>query len=120
MQDQGLLVVRSSNIQAEKLDLSSDLQFVNIEAPAKIVMRKGDIAICMSNGSKRLVGKSAVYQGDFGGTITVGAFCSIFRSEHVLAPFLFRTSAYNEFLHILLSGTNINNHGCPVNGKIHF
>lgn len=107
--DSGLLVIRSSNIQNSVLELQKDLQFVNKACPDKIRLRARDIAICMSNGSKRLVGKSAVYFGDYSGDLTVGAFCSIFRSDFTLSPIIFQTIAFKKYLHILLAGTNINN-----------
>jgi len=105
----GLFVLRSTNIQDQRLMLDRDFQFIDVECPQKISLKKGDIAICMSNGSKRLVGKSAVYDGSYPHPLTVGAFCSIFRTANCLAPFLLQTQAYSKYLHILLAGTNINN-----------
>lgn len=105
----GLLVLRSSNIQSSRLILDSDLQFVNKECPEEISLRKGDIAICMSNGSKALVGKSAVCESNPVTPTTVGAFCSIYRSENTLSPYLLQTVKYSNYLHELLAGSSINN-----------
>jgi type I restriction enzyme S subunit len=105
----GLLVLRSSNIQNSKLVLDSDLQFIDIECPEAIALKKGDIAICMSNGSKALVGKSALCEIDPVSPTTVGAFCSIFRSTNPIAPYLLQTTTYSQYLNGLLAGSSINN-----------
>ena len=107
--ESGLVVVRSTNIQNSRLVLNADLQFINLTCPEEIRLRKGDIAICMSNGSKALVGKSAFCEANPTSPTTVGAFCSIFRSEHPLALQLLQTSTYSQYLYELLAGTSINN-----------
>ncbi|MBT4360892.1 MAG: hypothetical protein HOD11_07970 [Candidatus Marinimicrobia bacterium] len=63
----------------------------------------------MSNGSKRLVGKSGLYSGDYNGAITVGAFCSIYRSTSKIVKHVLKSLQYKRYLHVLLAGTNINN-----------
>lgn len=105
----GLLVLRSSNIQNSKLILNSDLQFINLKCPEEIMLRKGDIAICMSNGSKALVGKSAICDINLATPTTVGAFCSIFRSTNQISPYLLQTDTYSKYLRELLAGSAINN-----------
>lgn len=106
----GLLVLRSNNIQNNKLDLSLDkLRFVNKPCTENIKLRKMDLIICMANGSKRLVGKSALFLDEYPSEITVGAFCSIYRSEHEFSKYLFQIEEYRRNLDILLSGTSINN-----------
>lgn len=107
--DEGTLVVRSSNIQEGKLDLQSDLVFVNKTVPDEIVLRANDIAICMSNGSKKLVGKSAYFDGSHNGRITIGAFCSIYRSSTPLTRYIFETDEYAAFVGVAIGGGNINN-----------
>jgi len=105
----GNLVLRSSNIQGGQLILDQDLQFVDKAIGKQQNLRKGDIVICMANGSKKLVGKTAIYKGQYSGSITVGAFCSIFRSNNTLAEYLLQTHQYKKYLNMLLAGTNINN-----------
>ena len=105
----GLLVLRSTNIQNAKLILNSDLQFIDLKCPEEIILKKGDIAICMSNGSKSLVGKSAICEITPASTTTVGAFCSIFRSANPIAPYLLQTATYSKYLTELLAGSSINN-----------
>lgn len=105
----GVLVVRSSNIQSNKLNLESDLQFVNKKVSNNMKLVQNDIVICMANGSKSLVGKFAEYDGGYDRPITVGAFCSIYRTESSFVKHLLHTEQYKKYLYTLLAGTNINN-----------
>ena len=108
--DEGLLVLRSNNIQGNVLDFSEDgLQFVDKDCKKELELQKNDIVICMSNRTRRLVGKSAEYTGNYENKVTVGAFCSIFRTENKLAKYLFQTESYKKNLYLILAGTNINN-----------
>ena len=64
----------------------------------------------MANGSKKLVGKTGEYRENLlYKDITVGAFCSIYRTSNRIAKYLFQTQKYQEYLSVLLAGTNINN-----------
>lgn len=107
--DRGLLVLRSTNIQEGRLILDKDLVFVAKECPDELALQPGDVAICMSNGSKALVGKSAEYMGGYSGRLTVGAFCSIFRATVPFAKFAFSTDGYSDFVALAIGGGNINN-----------
>lgn len=107
--DDGLLVVRSSNIQDENLVLDKDLVFVNINCTHSQLLQKGDVAICMANGSKALVGKSAEFDGEYNKPITIGAFCSLFRPINDFAKLVFKTKDYQNFVAFSIGGGNINN-----------
>jgi type I restriction enzyme S subunit len=107
--DSGLLVLRSTNIQDGNLVLDRDLVFVGKPCPLELALQPGDLAICMSNGSKALVGKSAEYHGGYSGPLTVGAFCSIFRPQAAFAKLAFRSDRYTEFVSLAIGGGNINN-----------
>lgn len=105
----GLLVLRSNNIQNNIINYN-DLQFVNKDCKEEIVLKDKDIVICMANGSKRLVGKTGEYKENLKySKITVGAFCSIFRTNNKIAKFLFQTKKYYDEIALMLEGTNINN-----------
>ncbi len=71
----GAIVLRSSNIKNGKLDLT-DIVRVNSEIPEKLIVKKNDIIICARNGSKRLVGKSALIDVEMD-NLTFGAFMAI-------------------------------------------
>lgn len=79
----GTIVLRSSNIQNGKLDYN-DLVKVSKDIPMTKMCQIGDILICARNGSKRLVGKSALIDKD---GMSFGAFMAIYRSvcnEYIL------------------------------------
>ncbi|MQF24052.1 restriction endonuclease subunit S [Vibrio parahaemolyticus] len=78
----GTLVLRSSNIQQSRL-VFDDNVFVNIEVPSKLKVCYGDILICVRNGSRSLIGKSAVIEQEHAiENLTFGAFMSVYRTDH--------------------------------------
>ncbi|WP_221407569.1 restriction endonuclease subunit S [Bergeyella cardium] len=105
----GLLVLRSGNIQDDNLVLNNNLVFVNKECPENLKLQNGDIVICMSNGSKALVGKNAEYKEGYEGNITVGAFCSILRPKNSFTKYLLQSDTYQDFIALSIGGGNINN-----------
>ena len=70
-------MLRSTNIQNGKIDLN-DLVCVKVDVPENKMCKIGDILICARNGSKRLVGKSAIINND---GMSFGAFMAIYRSK---------------------------------------
>ncbi len=77
--DTGTPVLRSNNIQNGKLDLT-DLKRVNKGIKENVLVQQGDLLICARNGSKALVGKTAVIT-DLSESMAFGAFMAIFRSR---------------------------------------
>ncbi len=80
VQSDGLLVLRSSNIDDGRLEFDDNV-FVNVEVPEKLIVRKDDVLICVRNGSRNLIGKCALIDETAAG-MTFGAFMSIFRTEY--------------------------------------
>lgn len=76
----GTLVLRSSNVQNGTLCFDDNV-FVDAEIPDRIMVRPGDILVCVRNGSRDLIGKSALIDERAIG-MTFGAFMAVFRSEH--------------------------------------
>ncbi len=74
----GILVLRSSNIQNGKLDLSDQVR-VSCKIRENLYIKPGDVLVCVRNGSKRLLGKSA-YIEKLTEPMTFGAFMAICRS----------------------------------------
>ena len=72
----GVPVLRSNNIQNGQMDYS-ELLYVSCAVPERAYAHKGDILICARNGSRALVGKSAIVDAD---GMAFGAFMAIFRS----------------------------------------
>jgi type I restriction enzyme S subunit len=75
----GTLVLRSSNIRDGHL-VFDDNVYVTSSIPGKIRIRENDILICVRNGSRRLIGKSALLDHRVVGE-TFGAFMAIYRSK---------------------------------------
>lgn len=76
----GTLVLRSSNVQNGALCFDDNV-FVDTDIPGRIMVRPGDILVCVRNGSRDLIGKSALIDERAVG-MTFGAFMAVFRSEH--------------------------------------
>ena len=78
-ENDGIIVLRSSNIQDGKLEFT-DIVRVKKDISEKLMVEKGDIIICARNGSQRLVGKSALVDNIFE-PMTFGAFMCICKSQ---------------------------------------
>lgn len=77
--EEGILVLRSSNIQNSKISLLDNV-YVNCEVSSDLLIKKGDLLICSRNGSANLVGKTAQIEDDI--HATWGAFMMIFRTSY--------------------------------------
>lgn len=75
VKEDGTIVLRSSNIQNGKLVLN-DVVRVSTHIADKLWVKENDILICARNGSKKLVGKSAMIKG-IHEPMTFGAFMAI-------------------------------------------
>ena len=76
----GTLVLRSSNVQNGTLCFDDNV-FVEADIPERIMVRPGDILVCVRNGSRDLIGKAALIDERAIG-MTFGAFMGVFRSDH--------------------------------------
>ena len=97
---EGTIVLRSGNIQNGKIDYT-DIVRVDVDIPDTKVCRIGDILICARNGSKRLVGKTALIDKD---GLSFGAFMAIFRSRYNSYVINLLRSSY--FRYSVLGGTS--------------
>lgn len=93
--DEGMLVLRSSNIQDGKLCLDDNV-YVNMKVPKNIILKRNDLLICSRNGSRNLIGKNILIEDSIEGN-TYGAFMCVFRSK------------YNKYIHYVLN-SNIFDH----------
>lgn len=113
-ENNGTLVLRSSNIKDSKLSLNDNL-YVDTFINNELKIKKNDILICSRNGSKELIGKNAIITRDINATF--GAFMMIFRCNcpkymyYILNSFIFKyylgtffTSTINQ-----LTGNNFGN-----------
>lgn len=79
VKDNGLLVLRSSNIRNNQLSLE-DTVYVDCTVEDEKKIKTGDILVCVRNGSAALIGKCAQANQDYDATI--GAFMAVLRGEH--------------------------------------
>ncbi|EGQ7798751.1 restriction endonuclease subunit S [Vibrio parahaemolyticus] len=82
---EGVLVLRSSNIQDAKLSFTDNV-YVNMDIPLRIRTQKDDLLICSRNGSRQLIGKNALITEE-AVDMAFGAFMVVFRSK--LNPYLY-------------------------------
>jgi type I restriction enzyme, S subunit len=78
VKDHGTLVLRSSNIQEGVLRFDDNV-FVQTDIAERIMVQPADILICVRNGSRALIGKTALLDDRTVG-MTFGAFMAVFRS----------------------------------------
>lgn len=76
-QDEGILVLRSSNIKGGKITFNDNV-YVSCPVKKDLMVRPGDILICSRNGSRELIGKNALIEDI---TATFGAFMMILRCQ---------------------------------------
>lgn len=75
----GILVLRSSNVQNGRICFDDNV-FVMMDISPKLMVKNGDILICVRNGSRDLIGKCAQIDDRAKG-MTFGAFMTVFRTE---------------------------------------
>lgn len=98
-------VIRANNLNYGNNVNKEDVVYVN-KKPAEIqILRKGDIVICMSNGSSSLVGKNSYYSFDDRHS-TIGAFCGVYRTSQQLVKWLMQSQRYKRLVYQSLQGGN--------------
>lgn len=102
--DEGLLVLRSSNVQNGQIYLNDNV-YVNLDVDDAALTREDDILICVRNGSKRLIGKSTIINKNLPKS-THGAFMTVFRGEsNKFISHWFHSSIYYKEVHKNLGAT---------------
>lgn len=105
-----VILLRANNINEGKINFD-DLVYVDkSKVKEEQYLKKGDILICASSGSKELVGKAAFINKDY--VVTFGAFCKLIRPKDCIAGYLghyFNSPIYKEKISSLALGANINN-----------
>lgn len=105
-------LLRATNIQNGSLILDNDLVY----APIKVIkpeqyLQEGDIVVCMSSGSKHLVGKTGQVNKVWKGTF--GTFCAVIRPDDKINKkflgYYFSAPTYRNFISKQSAGININN-----------
>ena len=93
--DEGIIVLRSSNIKGNIFDLEDLVKITKKISPDKYV-QENDILMCNRNGSARLVGKVAMIP-NLNENMTFGTFMTIVRSDiHEYLFAFFQMDAFRE------------------------
>ena len=106
-----ITLLRANNIEDGKI-IFSDVVFVDRKCVStNQILKKGDILICASSGSRNLVGKAASFSGD--GEYTFGAFCKVVRPHYLedadYIAMYFQSPIYRRLISEAAQGININN-----------
>ena len=98
-------VIRANNLNYGNNVNKKDVIYVNKRPTGIQILRKGDIVICMANGSSSLVGKNSYYSFDDRQS-TIGAFCGIYRTSQPLVKWLMQSQRYRRLVYQSLQGGN--------------
>ena len=110
LNDQSVILLRANNIFENELNFDNVVFVDKSRVSQKQYLRKGDIVVCASSGSKNLVGKAA--QVDFDVKVTFGAFLKVIRPKNIVNEYLgyyFLSSEYRRTISSISEGANINN-----------
>jgi len=110
--ENSFILLRSNNISDSKVNYKQVYYLPTNLLNEDQLLIPGDYAICMSNGSKELVGKAARFEG-YDKKVSIGSFCAGFRPKDVLSGdlinHLFASESYRQTIKRILSGSAINN-----------
>ena len=98
-------VIRANNLNYGNNVNKEDVVYVNKKPTEIQILRKGDIVICMANGSSSLVGKNSYYSFDDRQS-AIGAFCGVYRTSQPLVKWLMQSQRYKRLVYQSLQGGN--------------
>ena len=105
-----VILLRANNIDDGKINFDDVVYVDKSKVSTDQYLKKGDILICASSGSKQLVGKAASF--DFDKECTFGAFCKVLRPDENVADYIgkyFQSDKYRSIISNVAIGANINN-----------
>lgn len=104
-------LLRANNIQGD-LVFNDVIYVPQTCVKPEQILKRGDIVVAMSSGSKSVVGKTAQHWHTDEPT-TFGAFCGVLRPNASVVPaflgWFLRTEQYRQFISEISAGVNINN-----------
>ena len=107
IRDNGVRVLRSSNIDEDRFSINDDDVFVGAAAVNIPTVCNGDILITSANGSSRLVGKHAIIDGIPDNSAVHGGFMLAGSARNpYFANALMSSSWYQKFINIFVAGGN--------------
>ena len=98
-------VIRANNLNYGNNVDKDEVVYVNKTPTTSQILRKGDIVICMANGSSSLIGKNSYYPFNDGQS-TIGAFCGIYRTSYPFVKWLMQSQRYKRLVYQSLQGGN--------------
>ena len=111
LNDLSIVLLRANNIFDGSVDFSDVIYIDRKRVSPSQILRRGDILVCASSGSKDLVGKAASFNCD--GEYTFGAFCKVVRPKNVddadYISMFFQSPKYRREIAASALGANINN-----------
>ena len=111
LDESSVMLLRANNITDGKINFDDVVYVDKKKVAPDQYLRRGDILICASSGSKHLVGKAATI--DFDRDVTFGAFCKVVRprlSEDMnYVSMYFQSPQYRREISSVAIGVNINN-----------
>lgn len=99
------IVIRANNLNYGSQVDKREVVYVNKTPTVSQILRKGDIVICMANGSSTLVGKNSYYPFNDRQS-TIGAFCGIYRTSNPFVKWLMQSQRYKRQVYQSLQGGN--------------
>ena len=110
LDEESVTLLRANNIQDGHIVMDEVVYVAKNKVVAKQYLKKGDILICTSSGSKELVGKAAYIEEIM--PMTFGAFCKVIRPKTECPKYIghfFQSPYYRRSISDLSAGANINN-----------
>lgn len=110
LNDNSVILLRANNIQDGKIVLDDVLYVSKSKVNESQYLRRGDILVCTSSGSKELVGKAAFVDEDL--PAVFGAFCKVVRPKIECCKYVghfFQSPYYRNYISAASAGANINN-----------
>lgn len=102
----GILLLRSGNIQNGKLDFQNNIYIKKSAIDEKKIVNEDDILICSRNGSRNLIGKNALITENV--YATFGAFMMLFKIDNYNSRYLYyilNSGVFNYYLGTFLTST---------------
>jgi len=110
LNDESVILLRANNIQDGKINFDDVVYIDKKKVNKNQYLCQGDVLICTSSGSKKLVGKAAYCTENI--EVTFGTFCKAIRPSIKCKEFIghfFNSPYYRGKISSLSSGANINN-----------
>lgn len=104
-------VLKANNIQENGIDTTDLIYIHKGKIKPEQFIKKGDLLLAASSGSKEIVGKNIFFENDFEGSF--GAFCKLVRPKPSIHPkfvgVFFKTPYFKRHIRNLINGALINN-----------